>query len=120
MHQIFSMSKIENNKGAITERFMMICEEALQTAQVKTRTEFAKSVGEHQQNLAAMESGSRSPTLDQVAKACELYGYSPTWLILNLGPKKMKETEQLPIEERLSQVESDIARIKRHLKRTAR
>lgn len=104
----------------MTARFMIICEEVLESQQAKTRSEFARSVGEHQQNLAAMENGSRSPTLEQVARACDIYGYSPTWLILNRGPKKMKETEQLPLEERVAQVEADIARIKRHLKRTAR
>lgn len=113
------MAKSENDRTAITGRFMLICEEALATAQVKTRTEFAKSVGEHQQNLVAMENGSRAPTLEQIAKACDLYGYSPTWLILNRGPKKMKETEQLPIEERVSNLEDQVTRMKRRIRQLA-
>lgn len=113
------MAKSENDKAAMTDRFMIICEEVLQSQLVKSRTEFARSVGEHQQNLAAMENGTRSPTLEQVARACDLYGYSPTWLILNRGPKKMKETEQLPLEERVTLLETEVGRIRRALRRKA-
>lgn len=107
--------KIELTKKAITERFMMICDEVIQAGVCKTRKEFAAAVGEHPQNLTLMDKGTRSPTLEQLARACDLYGYSPTWLILNRGPRKLQEGEKDPIEERVESLESDLEALKKHL-----
>lgn len=102
-------------KQDITERFLLICEEVIREGLCKTKKEFAGAIGEHPQNLTLMAKGSRAPTLEQVAKACDLYGYSPTWLILNIGPKKLAGTEKDPTEERVSDLELEVARLKKHL-----
>lgn len=101
----------------ITQRFLLIIDEVILDGQAKNRSSFAKSVGEHQQNLSLMEKGTRSPTLEQIAIACKLYGYSANWLILNLGEKKLKETEQKTTEERISNLEAQVSKINRRLKK---
>lgn len=101
-------------KKAITERFLIICEEVIKDGLCKTRKEFAAAVGEHPQNLNLMDKGRRAPTLEQIAQACDHYGYSPTWVILGRGQHKMTG-EKDPTDERLDKVEDDIEMLKRHL-----
>lgn len=101
----------------ITQRFLLICDEVIHEGQAKNRSAFAKSVGEHQQNLSMMEKGTRAPTLEQIAIACKIYGYSANWVMLNIGEKKLKVKEQQSTEERLSNLEAEVSRISRTLKR---
>lgn len=101
---------------AITKRFLLIMDEAIRDGHTENRTTFAKSVGEHQQNLSAMEDGARSPTLEQIAAACKVYGYNPTWLILGTGDKRLKAKDQKTDDERLTQLEVEVSKIKRMLK----
>lgn len=105
----------EQTKEAITGRFLMICEEVIKDGLCKTKREFAISIGEHPQNLNLMVKGARAPTLEQVAKACDLYGYSPTWLVLNIGPKKLAGSEKEPMEERMSELELEVEKLKKFL-----
>lgn len=100
----------------ITQRFLLICDEVVRDGQVKNKSIFADSIGEHQQNLSKMDGKGRTPTLDQIARVCELFGYSPTWLILGVGEKKMKPGERRPLEGRVTDLEAEVARIKRLLK----
>lgn len=102
---------------AITKRFLLIMDEAIRDGHTENRTTFAKSVGEHQQNLTAMQNGSRSPTLEQIATACKMYGYSPTWLILGTGEKKMAAKDEKTLDQRISELEAEVARIKRIVKK---
>jgi hypothetical protein len=102
---------------AITTRFLLIMDETIRDGHTENRTTFAKSVGEHQQNLPAMENGTRSPTLEQIATACRMYGYSPTWLIFGTGDKKMKAKDEMSLDQRISELEAEVARIKRLVKK---
>lgn len=104
-----------HTKADITERFLLICDEIIREGLCKTKKEFAFAVGEHPQNLTLMAKGTRFPTLEQIAKACDLYGYSPTWLILDKGPKKLADAQQDPIEERVGELEMEVERLKKHL-----
>lgn len=101
---------------AITKRFLLIMDEVIRDRKCENRTAFAKSVGEHQQNLPAMENGTRAPTLEQIATACRIYGYSPTWLILGTSEKKMSAKDEKTTDERLSELEAEVVRIKRLIK----
>lgn len=103
--------------GDITKRFLLLCDEVIREGHTRNKSTFAKSVGEYQQNLALMEKGTRSPTLEHIAAACKLYGYSANWVVLNLGEKKLKAQEQKPLDERVSFLESEVARITRVLKK---
>jgi hypothetical protein len=112
--------KTKTNKQytpAITKRFLLIVDEVIRSGQVDTKGEFAKSVGEHQQNLSLMEKGTRAPTLEHIALSCKLYGYNPTWLILGVGEKKLKTSDGKTIEARVTDLETELAAIKRMVKK---
>lgn len=100
----------------ITKRFLKIMAEAIASDQVKTRMEFAESIGEHQQNLSKMKQGTRAPTLEHIAIACKKYGYSPTWVMLGIGDKKMKGGQN-SLDERILSLEKDMALIQKELKK---
>lgn len=102
---------------AITKRFLLVADEVIRNGQVDTKGEFAKSVGEHQQNLSLMEKGTRAPTLEHIALSCKLYGYNPAWLILGVGEKRLKATDGKTIEARVGDLETELAAIKRMLKK---
>jgi hypothetical protein len=53
--------------------------------------------------------------LEQVAKCCELYQYSPTWLILNKGPKKLGEADPEALAGRMDDLEAELESVKRLL-----
>ena len=108
---------MHQTKTHITERFLLICEEVIREGLCKTKKEFAAVVGEHAQNLTLMAKGSRAPTLEQIAKACELYGYSPTWLILGVGPRKLAGANKDSTENRVSNLELEVARLKKDFKK---
>jgi transcriptional regulator with XRE-family HTH domain len=59
----------------------------------KTVSQFAAFIGEHPQNISKMENGTRFPTIDQVCRLCEVFGYSPNWLLLGKG--NMEDTAEL-------------------------
>lgn len=81
----------------ITKRFLLIIDEVIRDRLTENRTTFAKKVGEHQQNLPAMKKGMRYP--GQVATACKVYKYNPTWLILGTGDKKLSVNQETTLEE---------------------
>lgn len=108
--------KKENIPG-ITERYLQIMTEAIQEGLANSKTDFARRVGEHQQNLSTIEKGGRTPTIDQLVNACVEFGYSANWLLLNTGDKKMKKTEMKPLDLRVNDLESEVVRIKRQLKK---
>lgn len=99
----------------ITQRFLLIKDEVIREGLVNTAKEFATAIGEHSQNFTKMEKGTRSPTLDQVARACEIYGYSPTWVILNKGSKKLDKKAEVPLEKRVDQLEQQMRKLKKHV-----
>lgn len=104
----------------ITQRFLQICSETIQEGRINNRKEFCEQVGEHQQNLSQMDKGRRAPTLDQLARACKKFGYSPNWLILNIGNKKL--TKEMPkpdgnLEHRINILETEVARLSRNMRR---
>lgn len=103
-------------KEAITIRFLTCMRQVLMVRMKGCRTmkDFADFVGEHQQNLSKMEKGERSPTLDQTARLCEIFGFSPAWVILGKG--NMQETAELNaqlaiLEKRITKVEVEIEQI---------
>jgi hypothetical protein len=98
---------------AITKRFLAIADELVKEGTCKTRVEFMSAVGAHQQNLTPMEQGTRYPTLENIALTCKKYGYNPTWVILGVGDKRLKIKEERTIEERVAELEVDMARLKR-------
>lgn len=97
----------------ITRRMLQLMEEVLHERLAKNKGEFAKSIGEYPQNLSMWEKDQRAPTLEQVAVACATYQYNPAWIILGVGSKKMRETEQKSIDHRVSTLEIELAQIKR-------
>lgn len=106
---------------SITQRFLQICSEVIQEGKVSNKTDFADSVGEHQQNLSQMEKGKRAPTLEQIATACKKYGYSANWLILNQGLKKVNKDivkrDTLTVEHRVNNLETEVAKLNRQISR---
>lgn len=101
---------------AITTRLLQMRDEVVRDGLAKHKTEFAETIGEHQQNMTKLENGERRPTLDQIGKACETYGYSPTWLVLGIGPKKLKPSKEKKIDERVAALESEVIKLKRAVK----
>jgi hypothetical protein len=102
---------------AITKRFLLLMNEVLKDGLCATKGDFAGKIGEYQQNFPLMEQGIRAPTLEQLATACKVFGYSPTWLILGAGEKKLKAAESKTIETRLTELETEMAAVKRMLKK---
>jgi hypothetical protein len=100
----------------ITNRLLQMRDEVVRDGLAKHRTEFAETIGEHQQNMTKMENGTRRPTLDQIGTACEVYGYSPTWLVLGIGPKKLKPSKEKKIDQRIADLEAEVTKLKRAVK----
>ncbi len=100
---------------SVTSRFIQICREVVAAGMVANKTEFAESVGEYQQNLSLMEKGSRAPTIEQICLACEVYNYSPSWLMMGIGDKTMQKPGKRNLEQRLNEIESEVNIIKRAL-----
>jgi hypothetical protein len=98
---------------AITKRFLAIADELVKDGRCASRVEFTKEVGAHQQNLTKMESGTRYPTLENIALTCKKFGYNPIWLILGIGDKTLKIKDQKTIEDRVSELEVNVARLQR-------
>ena len=110
------MAKSKKRTPGITERFLMICDEVINDGLSKNKSSFMASVGEYQQSRAAMEKGTRAPTLESIVMVCELYGYSANWLILNVGDKRLKASDKKPLEGRVNDLELELAKIKRALR----
>lgn len=75
---------------------------------VRTVTQLAPMIGAMQQNISQMEHSDRYPTLDQIARLCEIFNYSPEWIILGKG--NMENTSELNAtvavhEDRLNRIE---------------
>jgi hypothetical protein len=101
----------------ITKRFLLIMDETVKNGICNSQAEFLTSIGEHRQNLPEYLRGNRAPTLEQLATACEKYGYSPTWALLGIGDKKMKAVDRMSIEDRVSELEAAVALLKKQVKR---
>lgn len=104
-------------KETATANFLLIMKEVISAGVVKNKTEFAKLVGEYQQNIALMESGKRAPTIDQLATACELWGYSLNWIIMDRGPKMRDPKQEKPLDERVNDLEKKVDLLSRRLDR---
>jgi len=100
----------------ITQRFLQLCEEVIHEGHASSMTEFAKSIGEHSQNISLMQSGGRVPSVDKLAEACIKYGYSANWLILNRGERKLSKTDIKPIDQRVQQLETTVSSLQRKIK----
>lgn len=101
------------HKQTATQNFLIIMSEVINQGLVRNKTEFAKKVGEHQQNIIKMEKGTRAPTIDQLATACKLWGYNLNWVILNASPKKIDPKANVPIEERVTILEQQVRVLKK-------
>ena len=97
----------------ITKRFLQLADEVVREGMAKNRREFSESIGRHYPNFTRLETFEQAPTLEQIAVACKTYGYNPAWLILGVGEKKMKASEQKPVEVRISTLETEMAQLKR-------
>ena len=114
------MPKTEKKKKytpAITKRFLLIMDEVIKEGKCDTPAEFLISVGEHRQQLYAYLDDIRSPTLEQLATTCTRYGYSPTWVMLGTGDKKMNPKDEKTIEDRVTELEATVAALKNMIKR---
>lgn len=103
----------KNYTPAITKRFLLIMDEVLNEKRM-TQGEFFESIGMKQQNLFRLKNNG-APTLEQVAMVCATYGYSPNWVLLGMGDKKYKykPKEKKSLEDRVNELELDMAKIKR-------
>ena len=97
----------------ITQRFLLIRDEVIQLGLCRTASEFAKAIGEYPQNFSRMEKGNRSPTLDHIARACELFNYNANWVMLNVGPKKRDKKNEVPLEKRVGDLEVQVRSLKK-------
>ncbi len=102
---------------AITKRILFIMEEVIKEGVCDTVDEFMTSIGEHRTSKAAYEAGTRAPTPEQLAITCEKYGYSPTWVILGIGDKKLNTKSQRTMDERVSELEATVASLKNMIKK---
>jgi hypothetical protein len=100
----------------ITNRFLQMMEEVITDGLCINRGDFANIIGEYPQNLGKMEKHERSPTLVQIANACQHFGYSPTWIILGIGDKIMNIKDQKTVEQRLNDLEAEMNKVKRLVK----
>ena len=101
-------------KKDITYRFLSMIDDLVAKGFCRSKRSFCEAIGEHPQNLSRMKKGDRFPTIEHIATACQKFGYSPTWLILGVGPEK-GSAEKTPLEERLTAAEEEIEMLKRHL-----
>lgn len=114
------MPKTEKKKKytpAITKRFLLIMEEVIKEGKCDTEAEFMESIGEHRTNLTVYLKGARSPTLEQLATTCVKYGYSPTWCLLGIGNKKLNIKDEKSIEDRVTELEANMAALKNMIKK---
>jgi hypothetical protein len=102
---------------AITKRILLIMEEVIKEGVCDTVDEFMTSIGEHRTSKSAYEDGSRAPTPEQIAITCAKFGYSPTWVILGIGEKKLNPKNQTPLEDRVSELETVVQSLKNMIKR---
>lgn len=102
-------------KEISTSNIIIVMNEVIQSGQCKNRGEFAKKIGEYQQNLSAIESGKRAPTVEQLAKAASEFGYNLNWMILGIGPKRSDPKLNIPIEQRVSLLEQQMRSMKKQM-----
>lgn len=114
-HSLYPKDQIMTHKQTATQNFLIIMAEVISQGLVKNKTEFAKRVGEHQQNITKMEAGTRSPTIDQLAAVCKLWGYNMNWIVMNASPKKIDPKMNVPIEQRVSVLEQQVRVLKKRL-----
>lgn len=69
-------------KDDIRDRFVKAMKSILfaRINECKIVSQFAKSIGEYQQNISKIEKGERYPTLDHIARLCDVFNYSAEWL----------------------------------------
>lgn len=101
----------------ITQRFLLVKQEVIREGLCSTAKEFGAAIGEHSQNFAKMENGTRSPTLDQIARVCDQYGYNGNWILMGMAPKKLDKKQEVPFEQRLATLEMDVRRIKKQMEK---
>jgi phage repressor protein C with HTH and peptisase S24 domain len=58
----------------------------------KSLTEFAQGFGIHKNTLARYEKGEGVPDAAFLAKLCEIYRISPSWILTGKGPQHLTET----------------------------
>jgi hypothetical protein len=109
-------SKRTTYTPAITRRFLVIMEETVKEGTCESNGAFLESIGEYRQNLYGYLDGSRNPTLEQLATTCTKYGYSPTWVLLGMGDKRMKAGDNKSIEARVTELEASVARLNKLIK----
>jgi len=104
-------------KETVTLRFLEAMRRVLMARKegCKTMKQFAEFVGEHQQNISKMERGERMPTVEQICRLCEVFGFSPAWVLLGRG--NMEETAELGaaiavLQERMTKIEIEIEQMK--------
>ncbi|MGQ0739752.1 MAG: hypothetical protein ACT4OJ_11875 [Bacteroidota bacterium] len=96
--------------------FLQLMDEVLRSGACKNRQAFAKSVGEYLPNISMMEKGGRTPTIEQVAMACELYGYSMNWVVMNIGDKRIDQSFREPLTERVTKLEQQVLVLQRTMR----
>lgn len=80
-------------------------------------TQLAPMIGVLQQNLSKMEKdaqtgkGGRYPTLEQVARFCEIFSYSTEWIMLGKKDSSAVDTKVEVHEDRLNRIELIIEKI---------
>jgi transcriptional regulator with XRE-family HTH domain len=100
-------------RDKVTTRFLHAMRQIISERKqgCKTITQFAKLIGEHQQNISKMEKGERFPTIDQVCRLCLLFDISPTWILLGEGEMNQVtdvKAALLTLTQRISKMEKTI------------
>lgn len=94
----------------ITERFLQAEAECIRLGLVASKKEFAEQMGDYPSNILSMQTGRRSPTLEQLATLCIKYKFNPTWLLLGEGEQRITASAQkITLEHRLQQLENTVS-----------
>lgn len=67
-----------------------------------TQAEFAARLGIHKNTLGRYERGESEPDFSVCASICSIFGVSPTWLLLGVGPIHNAETREQRLQPDVS------------------
>lgn len=103
---------------AIVKRILSIMEEVVREGRAGSYAEFLVSIGDVRTAKYDYETGRRAPTPEQIATACRRYGYSPTWILLGIGDKKLLDKKTKTVEVRVKELEAIVDDLKTIIQRS--
>lgn len=113
---IAAKSHTKTYREGIGHRFIICMRQIIAERKNDCRTikDFAGMVGEFPQNITKIERGERFPTLDQVARLCELFGFAPAWVLLGEGEMKQNIADKA-VPARVLRLETRVKGIEKQL-----